>query len=193
MLQCNILNLCTATGKPVPGKSDGPAWSKPVRAAQKHALKRSRNLQETDPETRLMTGMVAAIVVAAGRGERAGGDVPKQYRAIGGEPMIRATLRAFLGHRSDRRGAAGHRGVRCRHLWCRDRRAEKPGAAGSGRRNAPGLGARRSRSAGRPRAGACSHSRRRAAVSFRRADRPRHCRRRAKPGPRCRASPFPIR
>jgi 2-C-methyl-D-erythritol 4-phosphate cytidylyltransferase/2-C-methyl-D-erythritol 2,4-cyclodiphosphate synthase len=50
-----------------------------------------------------MTGMVAAFIVAAGRGERAGGDVPKQYRAIGGEPMIRATLRAFLGH--DRIGA----------------------------------------------------------------------------------------
>jgi 2-C-methyl-D-erythritol 4-phosphate cytidylyltransferase/2-C-methyl-D-erythritol 2,4-cyclodiphosphate synthase len=45
-----------------------------------------------------MTGRVAAIVVAAGRGERAGGDVPKQYRNIAGEPMIRPTLRAFLDH-----------------------------------------------------------------------------------------------
>ncbi len=45
-----------------------------------------------------MTGTVAAVVVAAGRGERAGGDVPKQYRAIAGEPMIRPTLRAFLDH-----------------------------------------------------------------------------------------------
>ncbi len=45
-----------------------------------------------------MTGTVAAIVVAAGRGERAGGDVPKQYRNIAGEPMIRPTLRAFLNH-----------------------------------------------------------------------------------------------
>ena len=45
-----------------------------------------------------MTGMVAAVVVAAGRGERAGGDVPKQYRDIAGEPMIRPTLRAFLDH-----------------------------------------------------------------------------------------------
>ena len=45
-----------------------------------------------------MTGMVAAVVVAAGRGERAGGDVPKQYREIAGEPMIRSTLRAFLDH-----------------------------------------------------------------------------------------------
>jgi 2-C-methyl-D-erythritol 4-phosphate cytidylyltransferase/2-C-methyl-D-erythritol 2,4-cyclodiphosphate synthase len=45
-----------------------------------------------------MTGMVAAVVVAAGRGERAGGGVPKQYREIGGEPMIRATLAGLLDH-----------------------------------------------------------------------------------------------
>jgi 2-C-methyl-D-erythritol 4-phosphate cytidylyltransferase/2-C-methyl-D-erythritol 2,4-cyclodiphosphate synthase len=45
-----------------------------------------------------MAGTVAAVVVAAGRGERAGGDVPKQYRPIAGEPMVRPTLRAFLIH-----------------------------------------------------------------------------------------------
>jgi 2-C-methyl-D-erythritol 4-phosphate cytidylyltransferase / 2-C-methyl-D-erythritol 2,4-cyclodiphosphate synthase len=45
-----------------------------------------------------MTGLVAAVIVAAGRGERAGGGVPKQYRTIAGEPMIRPTLRAFLRH-----------------------------------------------------------------------------------------------
>jgi 2-C-methyl-D-erythritol 4-phosphate cytidylyltransferase/2-C-methyl-D-erythritol 2,4-cyclodiphosphate synthase len=46
-----------------------------------------------------MAGTVAAVVVAAGRGERAGGDVPKQYRSIAGEPMVRPALRAFLAHR----------------------------------------------------------------------------------------------
>src|ERR1700761_1749485 len=45
-----------------------------------------------------MTGTVAAIVVAAGRGERAGGGVAKQYRHIAGEPMILPTLRAFSIH-----------------------------------------------------------------------------------------------
>jgi 2-C-methyl-D-erythritol 4-phosphate cytidylyltransferase/2-C-methyl-D-erythritol 2,4-cyclodiphosphate synthase len=45
-----------------------------------------------------MMGTVAAVIVAAGRGERAGGEAPKQYRAIAGEPMIRPTLRAFLEH-----------------------------------------------------------------------------------------------
>jgi 2-C-methyl-D-erythritol 4-phosphate cytidylyltransferase / 2-C-methyl-D-erythritol 2,4-cyclodiphosphate synthase len=45
-----------------------------------------------------MTSLVAAVIVAAGRGERSGGGVPKQYRNIAGEPMIRPTLRAFLQH-----------------------------------------------------------------------------------------------
>ena len=46
-----------------------------------------------------MAGSVGVVVVAAGRGERAGGGVPKQYRDIAGEPMIRATLSGLLGHR----------------------------------------------------------------------------------------------
>ena len=34
----------------------------------------------------------ALILVAAGRGERAGGDVPKQYRALAGRPLLAHTL-----------------------------------------------------------------------------------------------------
>ncbi len=45
-----------------------------------------------------MVGTVAAVVVAAGRGQRVGGDVPKQYRSIAGEPVIRPALAVFLGH-----------------------------------------------------------------------------------------------
>jgi 2-C-methyl-D-erythritol 4-phosphate cytidylyltransferase / 2-C-methyl-D-erythritol 2,4-cyclodiphosphate synthase len=45
-----------------------------------------------------MTAKVAAVVVAGGRGYRVGGDMPKQYRTIAGEPVIRPTLAAFLGH-----------------------------------------------------------------------------------------------
>jgi 2-C-methyl-D-erythritol 4-phosphate cytidylyltransferase/2-C-methyl-D-erythritol 2,4-cyclodiphosphate synthase len=41
---------------------------------------------------------VAAVVVAAGRGLRAGGDMPKQYRRLAGEPAIRASLRLFARH-----------------------------------------------------------------------------------------------
>lgn len=40
---------------------------------------------------------IVALVVAAGRGERAGGDgLPKQYRAVAGVPLLARTLRALL-------------------------------------------------------------------------------------------------
>jgi 2-C-methyl-D-erythritol 4-phosphate cytidylyltransferase/2-C-methyl-D-erythritol 2,4-cyclodiphosphate synthase len=45
-----------------------------------------------------MNGVVAAVVVAAGRGYRAGGDGPKQYREIGGEPVVRSSLKGLAGH-----------------------------------------------------------------------------------------------
>lgn len=45
-----------------------------------------------------MAGGVAAIVVAGGRGLRAGGDLPKQYKKIAGIPVIRRTLMAFAAH-----------------------------------------------------------------------------------------------
>ena len=41
---------------------------------------------------------VAAVVVAAGRGTRTGLDYPKQYKVIGGSPMVRESLRAFAEH-----------------------------------------------------------------------------------------------
>jgi 2-C-methyl-D-erythritol 4-phosphate cytidylyltransferase/2-C-methyl-D-erythritol 2,4-cyclodiphosphate synthase len=41
---------------------------------------------------------VAAVVVAAGRGTRAGGGIPKQFRAIGGEPMLRRALFMLVEH-----------------------------------------------------------------------------------------------
>jgi 2-C-methyl-D-erythritol 4-phosphate cytidylyltransferase / 2-C-methyl-D-erythritol 2,4-cyclodiphosphate synthase len=45
-----------------------------------------------------MSSKVAAVIIAGGRGHRAGGEVPKQYREIADEPVIRPTLAAFLGH-----------------------------------------------------------------------------------------------
>jgi len=41
---------------------------------------------------------VAAVVVAAGRGVRAGGNLPKQYRELAGEPVIRSSLALFAWH-----------------------------------------------------------------------------------------------
>ena len=39
-----------------------------------------------------------AVVPAAGRGARFGGDVPKQYLDVAGEPLLAHALRALLAH-----------------------------------------------------------------------------------------------
>src|ERR1700704_3883656 len=41
---------------------------------------------------------VAVLVVAAGRGEGAGGSVPKQYAPLLGKPILRWTLEIFARH-----------------------------------------------------------------------------------------------
>lgn len=41
---------------------------------------------------------VAVLVVAAGKGERAGGALPKQYAPLLGKPILRWTLEAFANH-----------------------------------------------------------------------------------------------
>ncbi len=39
-----------------------------------------------------------ALIVAAGRGHRIGGPLPKQYQTIGARSVLRHTLEQFLGH-----------------------------------------------------------------------------------------------
>ncbi|NJR13979.1 MAG: hypothetical protein HC779_07210 [Phyllobacteriaceae bacterium] len=39
----------------------------------------------------------ALVLVAAGRGVRAGGDLPKQYRLLAGAPVMRRAAMAFGG------------------------------------------------------------------------------------------------
>jgi 2-C-methyl-D-erythritol 4-phosphate cytidylyltransferase/2-C-methyl-D-erythritol 2,4-cyclodiphosphate synthase len=46
---------------------------------------------------RAETQRIAALIVAAGRGVRAGGEIPKQYRELAGEPILRRTAALFLG------------------------------------------------------------------------------------------------
>tara|TARA_R110000868_G_scaffold2321_7_gene17302 strand:+ start:19854 stop:21008 length:1155 start_codon:yes stop_codon:yes gene_type:complete len=41
---------------------------------------------------------IGAVIVAAGRGMRAGGEIPKQYQDIAGTPVLARTLSAFLAH-----------------------------------------------------------------------------------------------
>lgn len=41
---------------------------------------------------------VTALIVAAGSGSRMGGELPKQYRPIGGKPVLRWAVEAMIGH-----------------------------------------------------------------------------------------------
>ena len=41
---------------------------------------------------------VAALIVAAGKGDRAGGAVPKQFARLGGKAMLAHSIDAFLAH-----------------------------------------------------------------------------------------------
>ena len=41
---------------------------------------------------------VTALIVAAGSGQRLGGGVPKQYRLLGGKPVLRWAVEAFASH-----------------------------------------------------------------------------------------------
>jgi len=45
---------------------------------------------------RVRVTRIAQILVAAGKGARIGGDIPKQYRLIGGKPVLRRTIEATL-------------------------------------------------------------------------------------------------
>ena len=40
---------------------------------------------------------IAVLIVAAGRGIRAGGEIPKQYRPLAGKPVLQHTIEAMLG------------------------------------------------------------------------------------------------
>ncbi|HEY8254207.1 MAG TPA: 2-C-methyl-D-erythritol 4-phosphate cytidylyltransferase, partial [Rhizomicrobium sp.] len=41
---------------------------------------------------------IAVLIVAAGKGERAGTELPKQYEWLAGKPMLRRTVEAFSGY-----------------------------------------------------------------------------------------------
>ncbi len=53
-------------------------------------------MHEADSETPTLN--VAVLIVAAGRGVRAGGGIPKQYRTLVKVPVIAHTIAAFAGH-----------------------------------------------------------------------------------------------
>ncbi|MEO8453558.1 MAG: bifunctional 2-C-methyl-D-erythritol 4-phosphate cytidylyltransferase/2-C-methyl-D-erythritol 2,4-cyclodiphosphate synthase [Sphingomicrobium sp.] len=41
---------------------------------------------------------VTALIVAAGKGERSGGSIPKQYRMVGGKPVLRWAAESLIRH-----------------------------------------------------------------------------------------------
>src|SRR4051794_35393588 len=41
---------------------------------------------------------VTALIVAAGKGERLGGGIPKQFRKLAGKPVLRWAVEALAGH-----------------------------------------------------------------------------------------------
>jgi 2-C-methyl-D-erythritol 4-phosphate cytidylyltransferase / 2-C-methyl-D-erythritol 2,4-cyclodiphosphate synthase len=43
---------------------------------------------------------VTALIVAAGKGERLGGGLPKQFRLLGGKPMVRRAVESLIQHPS---------------------------------------------------------------------------------------------
>lgn len=55
-------------------------------------------LSSSDLPGREGSPVVAALVVAGGSGERAGAGLPKQYRPLGGERVLRKALRLFTVH-----------------------------------------------------------------------------------------------
>jgi 2-C-methyl-D-erythritol 4-phosphate cytidylyltransferase / 2-C-methyl-D-erythritol 2,4-cyclodiphosphate synthase len=64
----------------------------------RRALRAGNPYAGLEPDGADVAGKVAAVVVAGGRGLRAGGELPKQYRQICGESVIRRALLAFARH-----------------------------------------------------------------------------------------------
>ena len=62
---------------------------------------------------------VFALIVAAGRGTRFGGDLPKQYLPLGGGTVLRHAVSAFAGASADRRGAGRDPAARTARLFDR--------------------------------------------------------------------------
>ena len=80
-----------------------------------------------------------ALIVAAGRGTRFGGDLPKQYLPLGGATVLRHAVNAFAAHpRID--GVLVAIRPEDRALFDRAVAGLVGAAAGTGRRGAAGFG-----------------------------------------------------
>jgi 2-C-methyl-D-erythritol 4-phosphate cytidylyltransferase/2-C-methyl-D-erythritol 2,4-cyclodiphosphate synthase len=72
---------------------------------------------------------IAVLIVAAGKGERAGTSLPKQYEPLAGRPMLRRTVEAFAGYPVLVVIGAGQEALAQDALAGLDLRAPMPGGA----------------------------------------------------------------
>jgi len=84
----NIVNWDLA---PPPDAKFGQIWRELHCVRPRRRAKSRCNFNDEEH----MAGAVATVVVAGGRGSRAGGQVPKQYRTVGQMPVLRQSLAIF--------------------------------------------------------------------------------------------------
>src|SRR5690606_28970050 len=77
------------------------AWliaCRPRRRTRRRPRTRTKRGDRGDDPQRGGWTMTWVVVPAAGRGARFGGEVPKQYLEVAGEPLIAHSLRALFAH-----------------------------------------------------------------------------------------------
>ena len=119
----------------------------------------------------------AALIVAAGRGTRASGPLPKQYARVGGVPVLARTLGVFLDHPAidmvQVAIAPGDEALYAAAIARRRRRQRQAARSHRRRRHSASLRPQRPRRAGAARAGSGADPRCRPAVRHARCHRPR--------------------
>src|SRR5690606_32748236 len=94
----------TAAVSPAPGwrgrKATGPgrSWRLYNTSWPRHQGQLGSRPEPRPTRGVLLLTKTAALIVAAGRGQRFGGSLPKQYAPLAGVPLLRHTLRAFSAH-----------------------------------------------------------------------------------------------
>src|SRR5690554_3683495 len=96
---CQKYAACNRHGGFPKGGACVPPWAR-GRGGRTPPLPPARNRFTYPPMRTNSSGMTthentAVILVAAGRGTRMGGDLPKQWRALGGQSVMARTIAAF--------------------------------------------------------------------------------------------------
>src|SRR5690348_737344 len=78
--------------------STGPIWMGFTRLMGRREIGEQPLADKASAPRRAAVMTVTALIVAAGKGERLGGGVPKQFRILGGKPVLRWAAEALMGH-----------------------------------------------------------------------------------------------